>query len=453
MFGLFTKEKNRAKKRVYLDHAGATPVSSRAQAALMESLSLFGNPSAIHQEGDRASHLLQKARNLVAQALNAHSYEVLFTGTGTESCNLALYGVVNAWIQENSSHAAHKKLTSDSESKNLTPNSQPLTVECCLPHIITSSIEHPAVLEPIKQLERDGRVEVTYLPVYENGIVKVSDLREALREDTILVSVMYANNEVGTIQPVKEIGRAVDEWKREQGKTFTSYPYFHIDACQAANYLPLDVVRLKCHLMTINSSKVYGPKGIAALYKREGIHLAPVTLGGGQERGLRSGTESPSLAYAFGVALEEAVLMREEESARLRTIRDYFRDELVLAIPDATVYGAWDEYRRETKDNRHKKDEAVLHVEQRLPNNINIRIPGIPSDEMILRLDTSGFAVSHKSACASQETDGSYVVQALGATEEASLENVRITLGRGTTKPDLAMLIKSIKEIKGKFGN
>lgn len=396
MFNLFVKKI----KRTYLDYAGATPVSLRAQRALASSLALYGNPSAIHKEGDTASHSLQKARNRVASVLNAHSYEIIFTGTGTESCNLAILGTMKS------------------------------NMDIKKPHVITTSIEHPSVLEPIRQLEKSGKVRVTYLPVYENGIVKMKDVREALCEDTVLVSVMYANNEIGTIQPVKEIGRYIDEWKRENGRTFTSYPYFHIDACQAGNYLNMDCVRLKCHLMSINASKVYGPKGIAALYKREGIKVETLVYGGGQERGLRSGTESVALANSFAEALTEASDMCDSESERLTALRDFFFDQIEREVPDVTIYG---------------------ERKERLPNNINIRVPGIPSDEMILRLDAQGFAVSHKSACASQETDGSYVLQALGATEAESLENVRITLGRDTVKSDLSALVLAIKDIKEKF--
>jgi cysteine desulfurase len=399
MLGFFRSKKE--PKRTYLDHAGSTPMSPRALKALIGSASLFGNPSAIHKEGDQASHALQQARNRIATVMNAHSYEILFAGTGTESCNMAITGVVQA--------------------------SEVLPVS----HVITTAIEHPAVLEPIRNLERKGRIRVTYLPVYENGIVKLKDLREALCEETVLVSIMYANNEIGTIQPIKEIGRIIDEWKREHGRTFTSYPYFHIDACQAGNYLNLDVLRLKCHLMTINSSKVYGPKGIAALYKREGIKVDPLVYGGGQERGLRSGTEAVTLACSFAEALAETVELRERESERTRGLRDFFFSEIETELPDVTIYG----------------DRM-----ERLPNNINIRVPGLPSDETILRLDAKGFAVSHKSACASQESDGSYVIRAIGATEEESLENVRITLGRHTTKRELSSLVRAIADIKDTFG-
>ncbi len=318
---LFTTNKKDTSKRVYLDNAGATQLGERAKCALQDSLGIYGNPSGIHTEGARAGQLLDKARALSATVLNAHAYEIYFVGTGTESCNMATLGTYFAF-------AAHHKLQ---------------ITNSLLPHFITSTIEHPSVLEPIKLLERQGKVRVTYLPVYDDGIVKIKDLREALSDETVLVSVMYANNEVGTIQPVKEIGRTIDEWKKEREKSFTDYPLFHTDACQAANYCNLDVLRLKCHLMTVNSSKCYGPKGVALLYKREGVRLNPVLYGGGQERELRSGTESVASSYAFGVALKESQEMREEESARLRVLRDETVERLKEAIPDIIFYGAFDE--------------------------------------------------------------------------------------------------------------
>lgn len=413
MFTLFKKKE----KRVYLDHAGGAPVSLLARQALRENIFLFGNPSAIHKEGDQASRLLTSARNKIATTINAHSYEVYFTSSGTESCNLAIYGTIAAWKKSNSG----------------------------TPHVIVSAIEHPAVLEPVRALEKEGQVSVTYVPVNEEGYVKVTDVEKALQENTALVCVMYINNEIGTIQPVKEIGKALDEWKTKQERVYTSFPYFHVDACQAVNYVNLDIVRLKAHLMTINSTKAYGPKGIAALYKREGCTLVPVTLGGGQERGLRSGTPSATLAYAFAVALEEAQKIKEEESKRLRFLRDFCRDEILKEIPEAIIYGGWDKY-----DGR-KGFEDKLRTEGRVPNNINCGLPGIASEEMILRLDTKGFAVSHKSACASQESDGSYVIEALGGTRQEALENIRITLGRDTQKKDILHFVKTLKEIYYSF--
>jgi cysteine desulfurase len=416
--GMFKKEN----KRVYLDNAGATEIGGRAKRALLESLATYGNPSGIHREGVEASVLLDKARVLCATVLNAHAYEVYFTGSGTESCNLAVLGTYTCFVK-------NQKI----EDKGFG-----------LPHIITSSIEHPSVLEPIHDLEKKGLVTVTYLSVYSDGIVKVKDVRDALTENTILISVMYANNEIGALQPVKEIGRMLEEWKKEKGSTHTAYPYFHIDACQAANYCNLDVVRLRAHLMTVNSSKVYGPKGVALLYKREGIHIDPVLLGGGQERGLRSGTESVALAYAFGIALSESYELREKESKRLRELRDYCKDELTQAIPEIIFYGAFDIYDTHLGVKKLKE-------ECRLPNNINCRVPRISSEEMILRLDAQGIAVSHKSACASRETDGSYVVMALGVSEEDAMENIRISLGRLTSRQDLDRLVVAMKEIAGKY--
>ena len=320
MISFFSKKKGIQKEtkkvsRVYLDNAGGTEIGAQPLAALLHALTTYGNPSGIHKEGADAGVLLDKARAMCATVLNAHAYELYFMSSGTESCNLAVLGTYEGVIKN-----------FKFEIKNL------------LPHIITSAIEHPAVLEPIKKLEHEKKVRVTYLPVYEEGIVKVKDLREGLCEETILVSIMYANNEIGTIQPVKEIGRAIDEWKRENGKTFTSYPYFHTDACQAANYCNLDVLRIKCHLMTVNSSKVYGPKGSALLYKREGIKIAPVTLGGGQERELRSGTENVATAHAFAVALKETVELRDIESTRLRLLRDETVVHLKKEIPSVIFY-------------------------------------------------------------------------------------------------------------------
>ena len=450
---MFTFFRN-TKERVYLDNAGATEIGARAERALIEALRIYGNPSGIHKEGVEAGLFLDKARAFCATVLNAHAYEIYFVGSGTESCNLAVLGTY---------------LGSTKNEERRTKNG--------IPHIITSSVEHPAVLEPIRLLEKEGKVTVTYLPVYANGIVKVNDVRDALKDETMLVSIMYANNEIGTIQPVKEIGRMIEEWKKEQGRTHTAYPYFHIDACQAANYCNLDVVRLRAHLMTANSSKVYGPKGIALLYKREGIHIESTVLGGGQERGLRSGTENVAGAYAFGVALTEAVTMKEIESNRLRELRDYCKEELMKAIPSIVFYGAWDEssiYLRPSHESTDSKVHKVesgnseflettnqqtlklgknlkLKTELRLPNNINCRVPGISSEEMILRLDALGFAVSHKSACASRETDGSYVLMALGVSEHDAMENIRISLGRSTAKEDLHKLVEAMRKIAERY--
>lgn len=419
MWNIFNKKDTSKNKRVYLDNAGATEVSGRAKRALLESLSVYGNPSAIHHEGTKAGQLLDSARAMCATMLNAHAYEIYFASSGTESCNLAVVGTYNAYRKDN-------------------PNT--------IPHIIVSVIEHPAILEPVKDLEKRGKIRVTYIPVNSLGFVKVADIEQALTDETILVSIMYANNEIGTLQPVKEIGRMLDEWKKAKSLSHAAYPYFHTDACQAANYCNLDVLRLKCHLMTVNSSKIYGPKGAALVYKREGIKLAPVTLGGGQERELRSGTEATPLYYSFAHALKETKELQSQEVKRLELLNDYTRKELLKAIPSIIFYGAFDEVGMLMEGHQEPK-----RVMRRLPNNLNCRVPGITSEEMILRLDASGFAVSHKSACASLETDGSYVVMALGASEQEALENIRISFGRKTTKDDIDAFVVALKSIVDKY--
>lgn len=414
-------------KRVYLDNAGATNMSARAKRALVLAIDTYGNPSAIYKEGDVAKKELDNVRKKMGDLINARKHEVYFTGTGTESCNLAIFGVYLAWKKENE-HSTK------------------------LPHIIISSIEHPAVMEVVNYLSINSLANVTYLPVYDSGIVKVQDIRNAITDETVLVSVMYANNEIGTIQPIKEIGRMIEEVKKLKVESrklenslceFSStekpsnrktdqliYPLFHTDACQAGNYLNLDVFRLKVDMMTINASKLYGPKGIALLYKKEGVKIEPIILGGGQERNIRSGTESLLLASSFAESLKESIELREIESERLTQLRNKFKEKLSEELPQITFYGDF---------------------ENRLPNNINCRIPGIKSDEMILRLDNRGFSVSHKSACASSVDDSSYVIKALGAIDEEAKENIRITLGRETKWEDLERLIVSIKEIVEKF--
>lgn len=409
------KAQKHAQERVYLDYAASTPLGGRAKRALLDTLSLHGNPSAIYKEGVEAQNLVKAARTTIARIINCKSHELYFTSTGTESITLAISGAVEYY------HASISKLFQ----------------EKTLPHIITTQIEHSAVLELLRHLELTKKITVTYLPVTQDGLVTVRSISEALTDATILVACMYANNEIGTIQPVKEIGRMLAQYREKKYINTphgieTSYPLFYVDACQAANYLPLDAKRLHADMMTVNSSKVYGPKGIALLYKREGVMILPTTFGGGQERGLRSGTEAVPLIHAFAEALEEAQELRITESERLLKLRVYTTDLLQREIPSIVFYGTY------AKD-------------MRLVNNINCGVPYTTSEEMILRLDAAGFSVSHKSACASRESDGSYVLLALGATEEESLQNIRITLGRDTTEKDIYAFVQAMKMIVAKY--
>ncbi len=389
--------------RVYLDHAGATSLSVRAKKVLVEALSLYGNPSAIYKEGVEARAALLSARKTISEILSCRPYELYFTGTGTESVSLAIEGTLRAFEEKN--------------------------VGTAVPHMIVTNVEHPAVRELAKHLEKSGRITLTEIPVDSLGLIKVSQVKEALRSETILVSIMYVNNELGTIMPIKEIGRMLALYREEKK---TEYPYFYTDACQVAQYLTLDVNSLRVDLMTVNSSKVYGPKGIALLYKKEKCSLSPTTLGGGQERGLRSGTEALPLILSFAEALKETKEMKETETKKMEELASLTKAALSENLPDLIWYGSFENGKR-------------------VPCNLNFSVPGITSEEMILRLDAKGFAVSHKSACASEDESGSYVITALGKTETEAKENIRITMGRSTTKSDMERLVQAIGDIAQKF--
>ncbi len=391
-------------RRIYLDHAAATPLDARVFAAMKPFMTKeFGNGSALYREGVIVKNSIQKARKKIAQILFAHPDEIIFTGSGTEGNNLAIQGVIKN-VRENRG-----------ENK---------------PHIITSAIEHPSILSACQALERYG-VEVSYIGVDGNGIIKLDELQKALRKETVLVSVMYANNEIGTVEPIREITKIIRSWRKQNE---TLFPYFHTDACQAANYLPLHVERLGVDLLTLNGSKLYGPKGVGALFVRRGVSLSPLIYGGGQEQGLRSGTENVAGIVGLAEALLIAEKMKEKESKRLTALRDHFISSILK-----------------------KKSGVVLNGDPiaRLPNNVNISIPGVESDHLIIELDAHGIAVSARSACKSMDEEGSHVIMALGRNTVGTESGVRFTLGRSTTKKDidyaiatLSQLVKKLKNIK-----
>ncbi len=377
------------KQRIYLDHAASTPLDKKVLKIQGEALEKYGNPSSIHQEGVWAKKMLAEARKDIADILHAQSDEIIFTGGGTEANNLAIFGAI----------AEPKKS-----------------------HLIVSAIEHPSVLECARELERRG-AEVTYLSVDSYGLVSPRSVKEALRENTVLVSVMYANNEIGTVQPIAEIAKVIREHNRAGGKTL-----FHTDACQATNYLDMNVLKLGVDLMTINASKIYGPKGVGALFVKRGAALAPIIFGGGQERGMRSGTENIPLIVGFAEAMKIAESMKEKESSRLTNLRDFFVSEIRKKIPNVVLNGS---------------------AEKRLPNNVNISFLGIDAEEMVINLDARGIACSTKSACANISHDGqvSHVLEAIGADTERSRSAVRFTLGRGTKKSDIQYTVNELAKI------
>lgn len=378
------------KTLIYLDHAATTPLDPRVLEAMLPYLTEdFGNPSSFHTLGMRAKEAVSDARKSIANLIGAHEDEILFTAGGTESNNMALAGVIHA----------HRGAIKEG-----------------LPHVITTAIEHHAVLEPLLYWQKQKQIDVTVLPVDRNGQVSVKDVEAALTPNTILVSIMMANNEIGTIQPIADIGRALLIWRKEQ-KTF--YPFFHSDACQAAGSLEINVDKLHVDLLTINASKMYGPKGVGLLYLRRGTKIEPLIRGGGQERNLRSGTENVPSIVGFAKAFELAHADREEESKRLLTLRDRLAEGL-LKIPKTRLNG---------------------HPTERLANSLNISFIDIEGEAAVLYLDAEGIMVSTGSACASSSLDPSHVILATGLSYEGAHGSIRFTLGRSTTEEQIDYVI------------
>ncbi len=377
-------------RRVYLDHASTTPVDRRVFRAMKPYFSAqFSNPGALCEGGREAKLAVSAARKSVAGILGARSEEIFFTASGTESNNLALLG---------SFRVAQKVATG------------PV-------HVITGATEHASVFEVCKQIEREGG-EVTIVPVGEKGIVSPRDIEKALRPNTLLVSIMHANNEIGTISPVHEISRIIRRYEREHAG---SRILFHTDASQSANYLPLRAESLGVDLMTLDASKIYGPKGVGILYKKKKVTLQPIIFGGGQEAGLRSGTENVAGIVGAAKALELVQGMREKESARLAPLRDYFIQEILKAFPTATLNG-----------------DPV----ERLPNNINICFPGTFAEFSVVKLDLAGISCSSASACTTAHGDtSSSVVKALGK-KDCAQASLRFTLGRSTTRGSVRRALK-----------
>jgi cysteine desulfurase len=375
------------KYEVYLDHAATTPIHESVRAAMLVYLGeRFGNSSSFHTAGKKVKDDVDEARERIARVLHVRADEILFTSGGTESDNLAILG----YARKN-----------QAEGK----------------HLVTSKIEHHAVLETMMHLEKKEGFEVTYLEPDRDGIISAQQVEAALREDTILVSIMYANNEIGTIQPVSEIGNRIQKWRVEHKRPALR---FHTDACQAPEYLDLDVEKLHVDMLTLNGSKMYGPKGVGLLYLKRGIKLQPLQFGGAQERGIRPGTEHIAGIIGMATALELAQNDREQESQRLIPLRD----QLIKGI-----------------QSRIKKTRLNGHSTNRLPNNANISIMDIEGEALILYLDSKGVYVATGSACTSMSLDPSHVILALGLPYEVAHGSIRFSLGRSTTKQDIEYVL------------
>jgi cysteine desulfurase len=382
--------------RIYLDYSATTPVDPRVAEAMARAVTqVFGNPSSVHGYGQQARAALDRARREVAGLINARPNEVIFTSGGTEANNLAIRGVCEA----SSSHGRH---------------------------IITSAIEHPSVRGVCAELEQRGW-EITRLPVYGNGIVRLEDVRNALRLDTVLVTIMLANNEIGTIQPISDIGAFIRE-RRAAGQR---HLFLHTDAVQAAGRMALNVEELGCDLLTMSAHKLYAPKGAGALYVRRGVRLVGQNIGGHQERERRAGTENVPGIVAFG---EAAKLAREELHERAThdaALRDQFERKVAELIPDVVLNG---------------------DRQQRLPHLSNISFRYIEGEGLLINLDLQGVAVSTGSACSSGTLEPSPVIRALGVDDEIARGSIRFSFGKENTAADvdyaIDVLVQAVERLR-----
>lgn len=371
--------------KVYMDNAATTKLSPDVLNAMMPYLTdIYGNASSVHAFGREAREGVEHARNQVAAAINASPDEIFFTAGGTESDNMAIKGVAHKYAKKGK-------------------------------HIITTAIEHHAVLHTCEALEKEG-YEVTYLPVDEDGLISVEQVKAAMRDDTLLVTVMFANNEVGTIEPIAEIGALC----RERNVLF------HTDAVQAVCHVPIDVKVMNIDLMSISAHKFHGPKGIGALYCRKGIVLEPVIVGGAQERKRRAGTENVAGIVGLGAAIERAHKNMSADMARVSALRDKLISGILKNIPYVKLNG---------------------HPTQRLPQNVNFSIRYIEGESILLMLDINGIAASSGSACTSGSLDPSHVLLAMGIPHEIAHGSLRLTLSDMTTDEEVDYVLETLSKI------
>lgn len=394
-------------ERIYLDYAATTPLDSRVARAMRPyQQRLFGNPESLYAEGVEAARALSEFRARVARIMQARTHEIVFTGGGTESNNIAIQGVV--------------KEISNQKSK----------IRNFIPHVVTSAIEHASVLEPIRRLEEARDITATYVPVNREGIVDLNSLQKALCAETVLVSVMHANNEIGTIQPIRKIAQLISDSRASIPYTLYPTPFFHTDACQSALYVSVDQNRLGADLISLDAHKMYGPKGVGALYVRSGTSLAPIQYGGGHERGFRPGTVPVALVAGFSEAFSRAANNRTKSVAQVCTFRDYFLQKIRRIVPEAIINGS---------------------LTNRLPNNINISIAGLDAEFAVLQLDSLGVACAAKSACLKEERE-SYVIKALARNDGSEFSSLRFTLGSGTTKRKIDAALGFLASVLTKQG-
>ena len=384
--------------------------------------SFLPNPSAIHSSGVETRKKIENSRKIIADILRTQPKNIIFTSGGTESNNLAIQGVVALCLPNFSSCVLPRVRGGTLGVKNLKGIS----------HIITTNIEHSSVLETFKMLKKRKLAEISIVSVEANGIIDPKKIRKEIKKNTILVSVMYANNEIGTIEPIKEIAKEIRHYKKINS---SNYPLFHTDAVQTTNYLDLNVEKLGVDLMTLSGSKIESGGPVGILYKKKSVQMLNIMGGGDQEMGLRPGTENSAGIIKFSKALKSISKIKEKENKRLLKLQDYFIDKL-LNSKILKNYG------------------IILNGDRidRLPNNINITIPKIPSDLLVLELSARGIYVSEKSACKSGDKKGSYVIDAIRNAQNIPNKadfsgSIRFSLGRQTTKKDIDYTLKSLTEI------
>lgn len=372
-------------KKIYLDHNATTPMRPEVLDAMLPYFKeKFGNASSIHGFGRDAKVALEEAREKVAEILGASSSEIFFTSGGTESDNLATKGTA---------FANRKKGR----------------------HIVTSKIEHHAILESCKFLEKEG-FEVTYLPVNFRGLIDPEDLSNAIRDDTTLVSIMYANNEVGIIQPIEQLSKIAKKMKI----------YFHTDAVQAAGKIPIDVQKLNVDMLSVSGHKIYGPKGVGAIYIRKGVRIAPLSHGGQHERSRRAGTENVPAIVGLAKALELVVGEMENQNKHLRNLTEAFYKKLMESIPDVVLHG---------------------DLDRRIPNTLNLSFKGVEGESIILSLDMKGVAVASGSACTSGTLEPSHVLSAMGVDPAIAQGAIRFSFGRDNAMQDVEYVAGILPEI------
>ena len=377
-------------KTIYLDNAAATPIDPRVLKAMNLAYKKYGNPSSFNGAGRLAREEVESARSIVARFLGARSEEIVFTSSGSEANNLTLAG-----------YLMNKKGT-----------------------VLVTPIEHPSVLECLRSM---SNIKIKFLKINSEGLVDLVDLKNQLGPDILLVSVMYANNEIGTIQPIRQIAKIIKDFSAEGGSASggNNKILFHVDACQAAGFLNMNVQHLGADLVTFNGSKIYGPRGIGVLYVRRGIKLSPLIGGGSQEHGLRAGTEN--MPAIVGLAKAVSLIKPTTNNRQLTTLRNYAIEQLEKNISDVLVNGP-----RGTG---------------RLANNISICIPNLESENLLLELDQYGISAGSGSACTSHSVEPSHVLKAIGVPADYIIGALRFSLGRATTKKGIDYLVKSLVKI------